>query len=71
MTPIPQISCLMPTADRRAFVPLAIRYFLAQDYPEKELIIVDDGADSVADLVPDDAAYSRLKPMILLIGFLR
>jgi ADP-heptose:LPS heptosyltransferase/2-polyprenyl-3-methyl-5-hydroxy-6-metoxy-1,4-benzoquinol methylase len=44
----------MPTADRRCFVPDAIRYFLAQDYPEKELVIVDDGADSVADLVPDD-----------------
>ena len=57
MTPIPQISCLMPTADRRAFVPQAIRYFLAQDYPEKELIIVDDGADSVADLVPDDPRF--------------
>lgn len=44
----------MPTADRRSFVPDAIRYFLAQDYPEKELVIVDDGADSVADLVRDD-----------------
>ena len=44
----------MPTADRRRFVPGAIRYFLAQDYPEKELVIVDDGADAVADLVPDD-----------------
>lgn len=44
----------MPTADRRSFVPDAIRCFLAQDYPEKELVIVDDGADSVADLVPDD-----------------
>jgi glycosyltransferase involved in cell wall biosynthesis len=44
----------MPTADRRRFVPDAIRYFLAQDYAEKELVIVDDGADSVADLVPDD-----------------
>ena len=44
----------MPTADRRSFVPGAIGYFLAQDYPEKELVIVDDGADSVADLVPDD-----------------
>ena len=44
----------MPTADRRRFVPQAIRCFLAQDYAEKELVIVDDGADSVADLVPDD-----------------
>jgi len=48
------VSCLMPTADRRGFVPRAIRLFLAQDYDEKELVIIDDGADSVADLVPDD-----------------
>ena len=48
------ISCIMPTADRRRFVPGAIRCFLAQNYVEKELVIVDDGADSVADLVPDD-----------------
>jgi glycosyltransferase involved in cell wall biosynthesis len=42
----------MPTADRRRFVPQAIRYFLAQDYPNRELVIVDDGKDSIADLVP-------------------
>jgi 2-polyprenyl-3-methyl-5-hydroxy-6-metoxy-1,4-benzoquinol methylase len=43
----------MPTADRRRFVPQAIQCFLAQDYAEKELVIVDDGSDSVADLAPD------------------
>jgi glycosyltransferase involved in cell wall biosynthesis len=42
----------MPTADRRAFIPAAIRMFLAQDYPEKQLLIVDDGACDVEDLVP-------------------
>ena len=44
----------MPTAGRRCFVPQAIRYFLAQDYPKKELLIVDDGPKPVADLVPHD-----------------
>ena len=44
----------MPTANRRAFVPEAIRLFLAQDYPEKELVVLDDGEDSVADLIPKD-----------------
>ncbi len=48
------ISCILPTYNRRRFLPQAIRCFLAQDYAEKELVIVDDGADSVADLVPDD-----------------
>lgn len=50
----PLVSCIMPTADRRRFVPPAMRSFLAQDYPNKELIILDDGKDSVADLVPND-----------------
>src|SRR5262249_28960974 len=46
----PRISCIMPTRDRRSFVPLALRCFAAQDYPDRELILVDDGADPVADL---------------------
>ncbi|HEU0301091.1 MAG TPA: glycosyltransferase [Longimicrobium sp.] len=50
----PLVSCLMPTADRRRFVPRAIQHFLRQDYPHRELVIVDDGADAIADLVPDD-----------------
>lgn len=47
-------SCIMPTFNRPRFVGQAVRYFLAQDYPEKELIIVDDGSESVADVVPSD-----------------
>lgn len=53
--PSPLVSCIMPTANRRRFVPLAIKYFLRQDYPEKELVILDDGEDSVADLIPEDS----------------
>ena len=48
------ISCIMPTYNRRQFVPRAIEYFLRQDYEPKELIVVDDGDGPVADLVPDD-----------------
>jgi predicted O-methyltransferase YrrM len=48
--PAPLVSCIMPTADRRAFAQLALSYFLDQDYVSKELIVVDDGADSVGDL---------------------
>jgi len=52
----------MPTADRRRFVPQAIAYFLRQDYVERELVILDDGTDPVADLVPADPRirYERL-----------
>lgn len=57
------VSCIMPTYNRRRFVPLALRWFLAQDWPHRELIIVDDGPESVADLLPDDARirYVRLE----------
>ena len=50
----PLVSCIMPTYNRRRFVPHAIRYFLRQDYPQRELLIVDDGTDAVKDLVPED-----------------
>ena len=46
------VTCVMPTADRRPFVARAIGLFLAQDYPNCELLVVDDGTDRVADLVP-------------------
>lgn len=48
----------MPTADRRRFVPGAIAAFLAQTRDDAELLILDDGADAVADLVP---AHSRIR----------
>ncbi|HEY2031778.1 MAG TPA: glycosyltransferase [Myxococcales bacterium] len=46
----PLVSCIMPTRDRRRFVELSLRLFAAQDWPRRELIVVDDGTDSVADL---------------------
>jgi len=57
----PLVSCLMPTANRRIFVPHAIRYFLRQDYPNRELIILDDGSDSVSDLIPDDSRIRYIR----------
>jgi glycosyltransferase involved in cell wall biosynthesis len=54
------ISCLCPTADRRPYLPLAITCFLRQDWPHKELLILDDGDDDVADLIPTDP---RIRPL--------
>jgi glycosyltransferase involved in cell wall biosynthesis len=64
----PLISCVMPTFDRRSFVPQAVRYFLRQDYPAKELIIVDDGPEPVRDLLPADhrITYHRLDKRTVL-----
>jgi glycosyltransferase involved in cell wall biosynthesis len=50
----PLVTCIMPTCDRHCFLPEAIRYFLRQDYPNLELVIVDDGNRPVASLLPDD-----------------
>ena len=58
----------MPTYNRRAFVPHAIRYFLRQEYGNKELIIIDDGTDSIQDLIPETSniRYFRLDQKITL-----
>lgn len=39
----PLISCIMPTRNRRLFVQQAIRLFQEQDYPNRELVIFEDG----------------------------
>lgn len=50
MSDVPLISCVMPTARRRDFLAQSIAYFQAQDYPNKELVIVEDGEISNWDL---------------------
>jgi glycosyltransferase involved in cell wall biosynthesis len=52
----PLVSCLMPTFNRGLFVPQALRCFLAQDYPHKELIVIDDGEDRVGQEVSADGS---------------
>ena len=44
------ISCILPTRNRRRFCAQAIRCFERQSYTECELIVIDDGEDSVEDL---------------------
>jgi glycosyltransferase involved in cell wall biosynthesis len=57
----PLVSCIMPTYNRRSFVPQAIRCFLRQDYPNLELIVVDDGSDPVRDCVPESERIHYLR----------
>jgi glycosyltransferase involved in cell wall biosynthesis len=59
--PEPFVSCIMPTRNRRGFVRQSITCFLRQDYAARELIIVDDGVDPVADLVPHDARFRYIR----------
>ena len=67
-SPTPLVSCVMPTFDRRPFVPQSVSYFLRQDYPAKELIIVDDSPEPVSDLLPTDPriVYRRLEARTVL-----
>jgi len=57
----PSVSCLMPTYNRRAFAARAIHYFCQQDYSNAELLILDDGENPVADLVPRDDRIRYLR----------
>src|SRR5919199_635022 len=52
---LPKVSCIMPTRGRAAFVRRAMHLFSRQDYPERELIVVDDNA------APDDGLESQLR----------
>lgn len=49
------VSCVMPTWNRRAFIPGAIDSFLRQTYEPRELVILDDGDEPIQDLIPQDS----------------
>ena len=51
----PLVSVLTPTYNRRAFFPASIKCLQNQDYPKSriEWVIIDDGTDSIEDLVKD------------------
>ena len=53
--PLPFVSLITPTYNRRLFMPQAIRNYLNQNYPENnmEWIIADDGEDKIEDLITD------------------
>lgn len=50
----PRISCIMPTARRRHFLPRALACYQAQTYDNRELVVVDSGESAIADLIPRD-----------------
>jgi glycosyltransferase involved in cell wall biosynthesis len=61
---LPKVSCLMVTADRGQLCRRAIRCYQRQTYPNKELIVVDDGREDLApllaDLPSDEVVYLKL-----------
>ncbi|MGF1648499.1 MAG: glycosyltransferase, partial [Kineosporiaceae bacterium] len=59
----PAVSCLMPTYNRRRFAVRAVEYFLRQDHPNRQLVVLDDSRQSMAGALPDDprVTYRRLE----------
>jgi len=49
----PFVSVVVPTKDRRDFIPQLLRCYRQQDYPldRMELVVLDDGADPIGDLL--------------------
>lgn len=62
---LPKISCLMVTADRRQLCRRALRCYKRQTYPNKELVVVDDGREDLAPLLADlpasEVVYLKLE----------
>lgn len=60
----PRISCLMVTADRRKLAERSVNSFLSQEYPNRELVIVDDGEQDyspiLAAIPPERLIHHRL-----------
>lgn len=50
----PLVSCVMPTCGRKEFVLQSVCYFNRQDYPERELLILDDGPENLSREIPRD-----------------
>ncbi len=57
------VSCIMPTYNRQNFIPVAVKCYLSQDWPDKQLVVIDDGSETVGRLVKQlipDAVYIYL-----------
>jgi hypothetical protein len=59
---LPLVSCIMPTGGRPEFAVRAVEYFRRQDWPRRELIVVDDGTPGLRQLVAGDARIKYVRP---------
>jgi O-antigen biosynthesis protein len=57
----PLVSCVLVTGDRPAFFGQALRCFASQEYPCKELIVVDDGERPVEEACAGASGVTYLR----------
>ena len=60
---LPKVSIVTPTRNRKIFFELALHNFLSQDYPANKLewILIDDGEESISELIPNDDRIKYIK----------
>jgi len=58
---LPLVSCIMATRERADFALQAVRYFDRQDYPNRELVIVEDGDGTLATALPQDPRIRHVR----------
>jgi len=64
----PLVSCVMPTYNRRRFLPQALRCFANRTYRNAELIVVDDSERSVRSLCHQIKGVRYLRVRVSTIG---
>ena len=57
----PLVSCIMPTGNRCDWALQAVGYFQRQDYPNLELVVVDDGHDQLERMLPADPRIKHVR----------
>ena len=55
----PLVSCVCPTGNRQSLIMMAIDCFLSQTYPNKELIVLDDGVSPTSVPCHPSIKYHR------------
>ena len=73
---MPRVSCLMVTANRRQLAQRAVNCFIRQRYPNRELVVIDDGQEDYTPLFrtihPEDITYIKIpKDPDMVLGKLR
>ena len=72
----PKVSCVMVTADRKALCARSILCYQQQTYPNKELVVLDNGHESMesllANLPTEEVRYKKIeRTPDLILGDIR